>query len=66
MLALIGDIAIEDRQSKVHAHVVIGMRDGSARDGHLLMGKVRPTLEVVLTESPSLFGAYSIRNQAFP
>lgn len=53
VLAMLGDIALEGRQSKVHAHVVIGMRDGSARGGHLLMAKVRPTLEVILTESPS-------------
>ncbi|TMG92955.1 MAG: DNA-binding protein [Betaproteobacteria bacterium] len=53
VLALLGDIALQGRQSKVHAHVVIGMRDGSARGGHLLSAKVRPTLEVILTESPS-------------
>jgi predicted DNA-binding protein with PD1-like motif len=33
--------------------VVLGRRDGSARGGHLLSAKVRPTLEVILTESPS-------------
>jgi predicted DNA-binding protein with PD1-like motif len=53
VLALVGDIAAEGNQSKVHAHVVVGMRDGTARGGHLLSGKVRPTLEVILTESPS-------------
>src|SRR5207244_12000976 len=53
VLALLGDIALQGRQSKVHAHVVIGMRDGSARGGHLLSAKVRPTLEVILTEPPS-------------
>ena len=53
VLALVGDIATEGNQSKVHAHVVVGLRDGTARGGHLLSGKVRPTLEVILTESPS-------------
>ena len=53
VLALVGDIALEGNQSKVHAHVVVGMRDGTARGGHLLSAKVRPTLEVLLTESPS-------------
>lgn len=48
-----GDIAVEDGKKKVHAHVVLGRRDGSAWGGHLLAAKVRPTLEVVLTESPS-------------
>jgi uncharacterized protein len=31
---------------------VLGRRDGAAVAGHLLEGHVRPTLEVVLTESP--------------
>jgi len=53
VLALVGDIALEGKQSKVHAHVVVGMRDGTARGGHLLSAKVRPTLEVILSESPS-------------
>lgn len=54
VLALVGDIAIQDdNEKKVHAHVVLGRRDGSACGGHLLAAKVRPTLEVILTESPS-------------
>jgi uncharacterized protein len=53
VLALVGDIAIQDANSKkVHAHVVLGRRDGSACGGHLLSATVRPTLEVILTESP--------------
>jgi predicted DNA-binding protein with PD1-like motif len=53
VLSLIGDIALQDAHPKVHAHVVLGLRDGSARGGHLLEARVRPTLEVILTESPS-------------
>jgi uncharacterized protein len=53
VLALVGDIALEGEKKKVHAHVVLGRRDGSACGGHLLAAKVRPTLEVILTESPS-------------
>jgi predicted DNA-binding protein with PD1-like motif len=53
VLALLGDIAVEGRNlKKVHAHVVLGKRDGSACGGHLLAASVRPTLEVILTESP--------------
>jgi uncharacterized protein len=52
VLALVGDIALDGAQPRVHAHVVLGMRDGSARGGHLLEARVRPTLEVILTESP--------------
>jgi predicted DNA-binding protein with PD1-like motif len=53
VLSFLGDIALEGRnRKKVHAHVVLGKRDGTACGGHLLAAKVRPTLEVILTESP--------------
>jgi predicted DNA-binding protein with PD1-like motif len=52
-LALAGDVAVEDAEPKVHAHVVVGTRSGEARGGHLLEARVRPTLEVVLVESPA-------------
>jgi predicted DNA-binding protein with PD1-like motif len=52
VLSLIGDIAIAAKGPQVHAHVVIGGRDGSARGGHLLDARVWPTLEVILVESP--------------
>ncbi|HEX5533331.1 MAG TPA: DUF296 domain-containing protein [Actinomycetales bacterium] len=42
-----------DGKPAVHAHAVLGLRDGSTRAGHLLAGTVRPTLEVALTESPA-------------
>lgn len=52
--ALIGDIA-EDPEGRpaLHIHVVVGTRDGSAKAGHLGEGHVRPTLEVIVTESPA-------------
>ena len=53
VLALVGDIASQDGKPKIHAHVVLGRRDGSARGGHLLEARVRPTLEVILTQSPA-------------
>jgi predicted DNA-binding protein with PD1-like motif len=52
VLALLGDIALQDGKPKLHAHVVLGRRDGSACGGHLLAARVRPTLEVIVTESP--------------
>jgi predicted DNA-binding protein with PD1-like motif len=52
VLSLIGDIAIAKDGPQVHAHVVIGGRDGAARGGHLLDARVWPTLEVILVESP--------------
>ena len=53
LLSLIGDIALKDGQPVVHAHAVIGRKDGTAHGGHLLKASIRPTCEVVLTESPA-------------
>jgi len=54
VLALVGDVALgKDDKPVVHAHLVVGRRDGSTRGGHLLEAHVRPTLEVVLVESPA-------------
>jgi predicted DNA-binding protein with PD1-like motif len=36
----------------LHIHIVVGTRDGSAKAGHLGEAHVRPTLEVIVTESP--------------
>jgi predicted DNA-binding protein with PD1-like motif len=53
VLSLVGDIALkEDGEPEVHAHVVVGKSDGSAWGGHLMEAHVRPTLEVILIESP--------------
>jgi predicted DNA-binding protein with PD1-like motif len=53
VVSLLGDVALEGDEPVVHAHVVVGHSDGRASGGHLLGGRVRPTLEVVLTESPA-------------
>jgi predicted DNA-binding protein with PD1-like motif len=53
VLSLVGDIALDGDEPKVHAHAVLGRRDGSTVGGHLLEAHVRPTLEVVLVESPA-------------
>ncbi len=51
--SLIGDVALAPSGTPaLHVHVVLGKRDGSALAGHLGEGHVRPTLEIVLTESP--------------
>jgi uncharacterized protein len=51
--SLIGDVAVgEGDEPALHIHAVLGRRNGDGVAGHLLEGTVRPTLEVVLTESP--------------
>jgi uncharacterized protein len=52
VLSLMGDIALKDGAPTVHAHVVLGKPDGTAHGGHLIEAHVRPTLEVILVESP--------------
>jgi uncharacterized protein len=53
VLALTGNIAIApDGTRQIHAHIVIGKADGTAHGGHLLEGRVRPTMELMLTELP--------------
>lgn len=52
--SLRGDVALDPEGKRaVHMHAVLGRRDGSALAGHLLKAHVRPTLEVILTESPA-------------
>jgi predicted DNA-binding protein with PD1-like motif len=51
LLSLIGDVALKEGEPAVHAHVIVGKKDGTAHGGHLLEARVRPTCEVVLTES---------------
>ncbi|MET0852682.1 MAG: PPC domain-containing DNA-binding protein [Candidatus Rokuibacteriota bacterium] len=52
VVSLIGNIALENDEPRVHAHAVVAMQDGTTRGGHLLEARVQPTLEVVLVESP--------------
>jgi uncharacterized protein len=58
LLSLIGDIALYQGKPVVHAHAVIGRKDGTAHGGHLLEAHIRPTCEVVLTESPAHLQKY--------
>ena len=52
--SLVGDIAVgPDGKPSVHVHAGLGRRDGTALAGHLQEGHVRPTLEIIITESPA-------------
>lgn len=53
-LSLMGDVAIaDDGSASLHLHAVLGLSDGSTRGGHFVEGQVRPTLEVVIRETPA-------------
>jgi predicted DNA-binding protein with PD1-like motif len=52
--SLIGDVAeAPSGEPALYLHLVVGKRDGSAMAGHLGEAHVRPTLEVIVTESPA-------------
>ena len=52
VLSAIGDVAVgDDGKASLHVHVVLDLSDGTTRGGHLMAGMVRPTLEVVLTDT---------------
>lgn len=53
VLTLVGNVAVKHGETKLHPHIVIGRRDGTAYGGHLLEGHARPTLEVMITEAPA-------------
>jgi len=54
VVTLAGDIVPDDKgKPSLHAHAVLGRRDGTTRGGHLVEGLVRPTLEVTVTELPA-------------
>ena len=54
VMSLVGNIALYEGEPKLHAHVVLGKRDGTAHGGHLISAQVRPTLEIWLIESPQI------------
>jgi len=53
VVSLLGDIALTDDLPSAHVHAALGLRNGEMRGGHLLRGVVRPTLELILSESPA-------------
>jgi uncharacterized protein len=53
VLSFAGNIAEKDGEPMLHAHVVVGKRDGTAHGGHFLNGRVWPTMEMVVTETPA-------------
>jgi predicted DNA-binding protein with PD1-like motif len=54
VVSLLGDVALDEKgEPSLHPHIVVSRSDGTALGGHLLEAHVRPTLEVMITESPS-------------
>jgi hypothetical protein len=51
--SLVGNVAVFDEVVRIHAHTVLGRRDGSTVAGHVVSGRVRPTLEMILVDEPA-------------
>jgi uncharacterized protein len=52
LLSVVGDIALREGQPLLHAHALVGHRDGTVTGGHLIMGRVWPTLELFVDVYP--------------
>jgi predicted DNA-binding protein with PD1-like motif len=52
VLSLTGNLALYENAPFFHVHAALGLRDGSARGGHLFETVARPTVELVLTAYP--------------
>lgn len=52
VVSMTGNITRYEASTQLHAHVVLGRRDGSTVGGHLLGATVHPTLEMMLVETP--------------
>ncbi len=54
VVSFVGDITCGEKGAhKLHPHIVLAKSDGTAHGGHLMEAHVRPTLEIVLTETPA-------------
>lgn len=54
VLSLIGDVTLDEHgKSSPHLHAVLGLSNGQTRGGHFMKGIVRPTLEVLIRETPA-------------
>ena len=52
VLSILGNLSVTDEGPRVHAHVTLGKRDGSALGGHLFEGRCSATLEIFVREEP--------------
>jgi len=53
VLSFSGNIVEKKGKPMLHAHVVVGRADGTAHGGHFLQGRVWPTLEMIVAETPA-------------
>ena len=50
IMSFVGNLSrSEEDEPRLHAHVVIGKRDGTVHGGHFFQGHVWPTMEMIMT-----------------
>jgi predicted DNA-binding protein with PD1-like motif len=59
VLSFVGDVGVDGAETKIHAHVTLGRRDGSTIGGHVIAATVFPTLEMHLVD----YGAAVVRGK---
>jgi predicted DNA-binding protein with PD1-like motif len=52
VLSLAGNLGRQEEKPVLHAHAVVSRADGTTLGGHFLRGKVWPTLEMIILETP--------------
>ncbi len=52
VLSILGNLSVTDEGPRVHAHVSLGTRSGSAVGGHLFEARCGATLEIFVREEP--------------
>jgi uncharacterized protein len=52
VLAFLGNLSVMEDGPRLHAHVTLSRRDGSALGGHLFEGRAGATLEIFVMEVP--------------
>lgn len=54
VVSMLGDIVLDENgEPACHLHALLGFEDATVRGGHFRTGRVRPTLEVMVHESPA-------------
>jgi len=51
IVSLVGDIALHNSRPRIHMRAMLGGSDGTTVDGHLLEGRVKSRMEIVMTEA---------------
>jgi predicted DNA-binding protein with PD1-like motif len=52
VVSFLGNVAeLENGETKIHVHCALSKRDGSMVGGHFLEAHVKPTLEIIMTET---------------